>query len=415
MARKKTQLFITADELLEGYSLKAQKGEKQALKAKEYLYLRGKKLNTGNISLFIDFCRDGKRTKQYLSLYLNLEASQAIKAQNEETYRIAKTIVSEKNVELQKTENGFTLSTKNKTNLVEYILFQGDEALKKSGNPHGYYYTLQALAKHITSYSGDKTTFQQVDSKYVIGFIEYLRGANNNNYKRTGKKEKDKDVVLGANTQHNLFKKFAYVIKKAVKADILDKNPIDKIESSDLPKAHEGTREFLTIEEIKKMIATPCKNEEVKRAFLFSCLVGLRYSDVASIQWKDVEPGNNGEVFLRLQIVKTKRHETFPVSAEAVKWLPERTSDDDRIYRLPKNDHSNTQLKRWAKAAGIKKNVTFHVARHTAATLNLSLGTPIETVSKLLGHTKISTTQIYAKIIDENKKEAVDRQNGIFD
>lgn len=415
MARKKTQRFTTSDELLDGYSLKGQKVEKYAMKAKEYIYLRGKKLNAGNISLYIDFCRNGKRTKQYLGLYLNLEASQSIKAQNEDTYRIARTIMSEKNVELQKTENGFMLSTKTKTNLVKYILFQADEALKKSGNPHGLYYTLRTLSKHIAIYSGDTTTFQRIDSKYVLGFIEYLRTAKRNYYRRTGKGDKYKDSILSPNTQRNLFNNFAYVIKKAVKAYIIDKNPIDKIENSDLPKMREGLREFLTIEEIKNMIATPCKSEEVKRAFLFSCLAGLRYSDVSTIKWKDIEHGNNGDVLLRLRIIKTKRYETFPISAEAIKWLPERTSDDERVYNLSDNHSTNARLKIWAKDAGIKKTVTFHVARHTAATLNLSLGTPIETVSKLLGHTKISTTQIYAKIIDENKKKAVDRQNGIFD
>ncbi|MDR0658338.1 MAG: site-specific integrase, partial [Mediterranea sp.] len=392
MARKKA-LYITADELLEGYSLKSQKGEKQLSKAKEYVYLRGKKLNTGNISLFIDFCRDGKRIKQYLGLYLNLELSPIIKAQNEETCRIARTVVAEKNVELQRNENGFVLSNRPKTKLIDYILFQADEALKKSGNPHGYYYTLQALAKHISMYSGDNTTFQHVDDKYVLGFIEYLRTAKNGNYKRTGNKDRDKDVLLGPNTQHNLFKKFAYIIRKAVKADIIAKNPIDKLENTDLPKAHEGRREYLTIEEIKKLIATPCKYDGIKWAFLFACLVGLRYSDLASITWSDLYKGSDGCTLLRLKVVKTKRDETFPVSDEALKWLPEDTGRET-IFSLPKNDHANYHLKNWSKAAGITKNVTFHVARHTAATLNLSLGTPIETVSKLLGHTKISTTQI---------------------
>lgn len=84
-------------------------------------------------------------------------------------------------------------------------------------------------------------------------------------------------------------------------------------------------------------------------------------------------------------------------------------------FGIPKNDSANKQLARWIKTAGIIKRITFHCSRHTAATLNLSLGTPIETVSKMLGHTKISTTQIYAKIIDEKQKEAVSKQNGIFD
>ncbi|MDL2304400.1 site-specific integrase, partial [Bacteroides sp. OttesenSCG-928-D19] len=174
---------------------------------------------------------------------------------------------------------------------------------------------------------------------------------------------------------------------------------------------------YLTIDEIKKLIETDFKHDTIKRAFLFCCLVGLRYSDAASIVWGDISKDNNGDSVLRLRVKKTGREEIFPISDEAMKMLPERgtASDDDIIFILPKNANANKYIKRWVEAAGIRKRITFHCSRHTAATLNLSLGTPIETVAKLMGHTKIATTQIYAKIVDEKKKEAVSRQNGIFD
>lgn len=416
MARKKNVLYSTTDELLAGYGLKAQKEEKNSLKAKEYVYLRGKKLNSGNISLFLDVCRNGGRTKQYLGLYLNLEVDATVKGRNEESFRIAKTIAIEKNAALQKDENGFSISKVSKTNFITYILFQADEALKKSGNPHGYYYTLESLAKHIALYSGDKTSIAQVDKNFILGFIDYLKTAKNFNYKRTGT-DRDKDLTISPNTQHNLFMKFKYVLRKAVKGDIIKANPIDKLEDSDKPKEESGTREFLTIDEIKKLIVTPCKNEVLKRAFLFCCLVGLRYSDVASITWGELAKDSNGADMLRFKMQKVKRSEDAYLSAEALKWLPERgeANDEELIFPLPKNDSANKQLSRWIKKAGVSKHITFHCSRHTAATLNLSLGTPIETVSKMMGHTKIATTQIYAKIIDERRKEAVNKQNGIFD
>ena len=161
---------------------------------------------------------------------------------------------------------------------------------------------------------------------------------------------------------------------------------------------------------------TPCEDDMLKCAFIFCCLVGLRYSDVKKLVWNDLYEDNDGAIILRIRVTKTKRCEDFPISKEALKWLPERIgSGDEKIFKLPKNDNSNRKLKHWCTLAGITKNVTFHVARHTAATLNLSLGVPIETVSKLLGHTKISTTQIYAKVIDANKKAAVHKQDGVFD
>ena len=105
------------------------------------------------------------------------------------------------------------------------------------------------------------------------------------------------------------------------------------------------------------------------------------------------------------------------VSDEAMKFVPrpDDAQPPDRIFKLSKNEIVNPILSEWVKSAGITKNITFHCARHTAATLNLSLGTPIAVVSKLLGHSKIATTQIYAQIVDEAQRQAVDKQNGIFE
>ena len=114
---------------------------------------------------------------------------------------------------------------------------------------------------------------------------------------------------------------------------------------------------------------------------------------------------------------KVKRLQTVYLSDEALKWLPGRegTKDNDVIFNLPKNDSANRQLARWVKLAGITKTVTFHVGRHTAATLLLNQNVPIAAVSKFLGHTKISTTEIYAKVLNESVKKAVSVQDGLFD
>ena len=421
MARPKTVLFSTSEELLIGYGLKTDSKKRDSEhKEKEdrKVYLRGKVLSSGNVSLFLDYCNpNGKREKRYLKNILCIETSKDIKEKNKEILRQSQTIAKEADASAQRDENGFTISKKAKTNLKEYILFQADEALKKSGNPHGYYYTLIALSKHIVLYSGENTKLEDVDRKYLLDFIDYLKTAKNFNYKRTGDNDRDKDVSISPNTQHNLFAKFKYVIKKAIKAKIIASNPFDELENSKKPKEEDGTREFLIVDEIKKLIATPCRNEILKRAFLFSCLTGLRYSDVSSITWGEFRKDSNGDIYLLFKMQKVKRANSIYVSDEALKWLPEKgdAKDDDIIFNLPKNDHANKQLHRWIKEAGITKKITFHCSRHTAATLNLSLGVPIETVCRLMGHTKISTTQIYAKVLNESQKSAVSKQNGLFD
>ena len=144
--------------------------------------------------------------------------------------------------------------------------------------------------------------------------------------------------------------------------------------------------------------------------------MGIRFENVKNLKWSDIVTNSTGTVLSYKQI-KVETYETLPISDEAMKFLPIRTNKklSDKIYHLPKNETTNEVLEKWATTAKISKKITFHVSRHTAATLQLSLGTPIETVSKLLGHSKISTTQIYAKIIDKNKEAAVNLQNGIFD
>lgn len=418
MGRIKTVLFTTTEALLEGYGLKPTKtlGESEGRQIR-YVSLRGKKLASGNVSLYLNRQENGKQIKRYLDRsILCIETDADVKMRNKETIRQARVIADEADAAVQKEINGFSITKKATVNLISYILYQADEALKKSGNKHGYYYTLQSLAKHISLYSGERTTLAQVDKAYLLGFISYLKSAKNINFKRTGT-VRDKEVLLTQNTQHNLFMKFKYVLRKAVREDVIAVNPADKLENSEKPQEEEGTREFLTVDEIKKLIVTPCKNMTLKKAFLFCCLVGLRYSDISSITWGELVKDSDGANLLRFRMKKVKRGENAYISDEAMKWLPERgnAADSDIIYPLPKNDSANKQLARWIKAAGIIKRITFHCSRHTAATLNLSLGTSIETVSKMMGHTKISTTQIYAKIIDVKRKEAVNRQNGLFD
>lgn len=416
MGRAKLVLFKSADELIEGYGLKpvVTNGHGSTMQAR-LVSLRGKKLSSGNVSLYLNRQENGKQVKRYLDKsILSIETDTSVKVRNQETVKLARVIADEADMAAQKEADGFTIAKPTDENLIAYILLQADEALKKSGNKHGYYYTLQALAKHITLYSGKNTKMRQVDKNYILGFISYLKTAKNFNYKRTGT-SRDKDVYISQNTQHNLFMKLKYVLKIAVKADVITVNPVDKLEKSDKPEEKDGVREYLTIEDVKKLIVTECKNDTIKRAFLFCCLVGLKYSDVATITWEELEKHSNGEVWLRFKRKEGKRKEIIPISNEALKWLPERGCDSDVIFLLPKNDNANRQLKRWVTSAGIEKEVTFHVARHTTAILNISLGIPIETISKLMGHTKIATTKIYSKLFAEKKKEAVGRQNGIFD
>lgn len=167
-------------------------------------------------------------------------------------------------------------------------------------------------------------------------------------------------------------------------------------------------REYLTIDELNTLAATPCDRPIMKRASLFSALTGMRHSDIQKLKWKEIiKDGEHYRILFTQQ--KTKGVQYMPISDQAYQLCGERGEPDRLVFEgLQDPSWINKPLERWIKAAGITKHITFHCFRHTYSTLQLTNGTDIYTVSKMLGHTKVTTTQIYAKIVDEKKEQAAD-------
>ena len=173
--------------------------------------------------------------------------------------------------------------------------------------------------------------------------------------------------------------------------------------------ADNPAREYLTIEELSKLAKTDCKYEILKKAFLFCCLSGLRWSDAQSLLWSDVrDEDGKSKLFFKQQ--KTQKREYHPISKQARELLGKREGREDRVFiGLKYSAWHNSALKNWVYKAGIDKDITFHCSRHTYAILLLSMGTDIFTVSKMLGHKNLKTTEIYAKILDTKKEEAAEK------
>ncbi len=196
-------------------------------------------------------------------------------------------------------------------------------------------------------------------------------------------------------------------LHEAFKEGIIQRNPADLIEGV---KPGEPQREFLTLDELQDLANTECELPIMKKAFLFSALTGLRWSDIQKLTWSEVQHSKEIGNYIRFRQKKTKGAETLPISEQALQLLGKRTSPADRVFvGLKYSAWHNLKLQQWVMKAKITKSISFHCARHTYATLQLTLGTDIYTVSKLLGHKDLKTTQIYAKIIDEKKKEAANR------
>ena len=168
----------------------------------------------------------------------------------------------------------------------------------------------------------------------------------------------------------------------------------------------EKQRVALNIEEVNQLVATPCQSDVLKRAFLFSVLTGMRHCDIKSLRWGQIEQVENGYRIGFTQ-KKTSVPEYLPISEQALALCGDRKSDNRLVCEgLQDPSWINRPLALWVKQAGITKHITFHCARHTFATLQITNGTDIYTVSKMLGHTNVRTTQIYAKVVDEKKEQA---------
>lgn len=378
---------------------------KKTIKAKEPVRIRFKELKNGNKSIYLDIYRDGKRTYEFLKLYIVPELDPASRALNEHNLALANKVKADRIIQLTNNEKGVTNSMlHSRMKLLDLIdLYKKwiDDNGKSMG-PSAF----SGLKKALTQFRGDGITLKQADKDYCIAFTNFLR----NEYKSRTKRP------LAINTIASLTASLSATFNWAVRNDYLRENPFDRISSNDRVYHVESQRHYLEIDELRRLIATDCPTREsVKQAFLFSCYCGLRTSDIRALRWGQIH--KDGEQW-RVSVVmkKTDTPIYLPLSSQAMKWLPDRgdAGDDDKVFSLPTTSRVSIILGNWAKAAGVKKEITFHVSRHTFATLMLTLDVDLYTTSKLLGHKNIATTQIYAKIIDQKKDDAVNRVDEIF-
>ncbi len=353
-----------------------------------------KRTKGSRIRLYLDYYNEGDRKTESLKLFLISNPRTPIeRTHNKKTLELAQTIQAQRQIELQNGEYGFRDKEKQKGSLIVYMRMLADKRKDSSGN----YGNWDSMIKHLESFSTTDTPFSKLDRNYVQNFKDYL-----------DKKSRTKsNTVLSQNSKYSYFNKFRAGLKQAVKDGIIQHNPAESVEGF---KQGEPEREFLTLEELKAVSKAECDIEQLKTAFLFSCLSGLRWSDINKMLWSEVQHSDEMGYYIRFRQKKTKGLETQPISDQAYDLLGERQDKDERVFKgLRYSAWHNTKLQQWVMRAGITKTITFHCSRHTYATLQLTMGTDIYTVSKLLGHKELKTTQIYAKVIDEKKKEAANR------
>ena len=375
---------------------------KKTLKAKEPIKLRSRVIANGNRTLYLDKYVKGVREYEYLRLYLVPVIDDASKFANENTLKAANAIKAQRLLELTNGIGGInTNNTKGKVLLTDWCDVVAEQKKKKGYTEETRLHYVSAK-RHVDKFIGNrKIRLCDVDKHFILEFIKYLSTARS--LKNTINSQQ-----LGKRSALLYFQTLTTILNEAKRQGYITNNPVEYISVDDkkpiMGKAK--PREYLTIDEVKKLKNAVCTNNDTLKAFMFSCFTGLRYSDIRALKWSDIVDTDTGkEIVITMQ--KTKEVVYVPLSTVAENWLPTKKSNNDMVFCLPYKSSIDRRLKIFAASVGITKNISFHTARHTFATMCLTSGADIYTTSKLLGHTNIKTTQIYADIINQKKVDAV--------
>ena len=357
------------------------------------VFLRQRKLNSGKITLYLDYyppLRDpvtqDRVFRDYLGIYLVDNPKFAIeKEANKEKLRQANAIRSERELAIIRGQFDFLDKHKQKMDFLAYFRNKLESKDQK----------WIRVYDHFKNYCHGKCLMSDITVPFCEGFREYLLKA---------KHLKNESMDLSQNSAAGYWSTFRGCLKIAYHEKMLKENVNDFLESI---SGTSSRREYLTLEEVRQLANTPCDVPDLKNASLFSCLTGLRISDILALDWSNIVKAQDGGWGIRIRTEKTDTEATLPLTDEAYKLCGKRSTGP--VFKNLKRYNTHAPLKEWVEAAGITKHITFHCFRHTFATLQVNEGTDIYTVSHLLTHANVGTTQIYADIVDKSMRDAVER------
>lgn len=375
--------------------------------------LGAKVLSDGRESLFLDFYlgydmavsnKTGKEYKrvnnkrEYLSLYLwQAPRTPMERQQNKETLEVAKRLRFERGQQLLESAEGYRLKKDRDINFLDWM-WSYYEAYTKADKRHikrAYTVFIDFLtATPEYARFAKRIKPEQITKAMIVAFTEYLQG---------------RFVGEGA---HTLYARFKKIIKAAVEAEAMRKNPTTgvsiKIDNGALKK------DVLSVDEVQKMIATHYtgENPDIRRAFIFSCYCGLRWCDVKDLTFANVDFSNR---LLKFEQAKTKGHSAasavvIPLNDGLLALIGQPSTEgkrDEVIFPLPSHTMCLKALRHWVKRAEIDKHITWHCARHSFAVNILNNGANIKTVASLLGHSGLKHTEKYTRAVDSLKQEAI--------
>lgn len=385
-----------------------------ARKIKEPVTLRRRNLRNGNVSLYLDIYIGGKRSYEYLRLYLIPERTRQDREQNKRTLDLA---LARKTRRLMEVQDG-TFGSSSKDSDLLFLDYMRELGNSKNALATRKLWDVTVLClSEMPRISGLRLVDMKAD--VILRIRDWLlNDAVNRTYKAVNDGDSSGDEKCGApkllsrNTAWLYFSKVKCALNTAYRNGLLDFNDSAKVEGI---RKQDPEKSYLTLDELRTLWKCDRVDGRLRDGFVFSCLTGLRFSDVVSVRFDSVEDVN-GRKRLRFRQTKTRGQEYLYLSRQAVEIVDKQVDQGDGLIfgSLGNSCTINRKLRRWTKAAGIEKHISFHTGRHTFAVLMLEQGVDIYTVSKLMGHTDVKTTQVYARIVDRRRLDAVDSIPEIF-
>lgn len=346
-------------------------------------------LLTRNYGSYID--ESGKRVKKRKrqSLDLFIYATPKDKAQrdyNKKTLELAERIQAQAIVDLANNKYHFEDEAKQQQSFMDYMQQIIEEKRKTDGKSNVSIW--ESVLIHLQRFSdGHQLSFANFDTTLLQDFRIYLTTTA---VTKSGKK-------LSSNTASTYFNKVRAALNQAFHEGIIRRNPVNEVKSI---RPEQNKREYLLEDELKAAYQAECRYDVLKRAFLFGCTTGLRWSDIQKLKWQDVFL-SDGVNRITFNHKKSRKLQYLDLPKDAIKLMGEPEAPETRVFKgLKYSTYTNVAILQWMLRAGITKHITFHCARHTFAVRLLTNGADIYTVSKLLGHSELKTTQIYADIIE---------------
>lgn len=339
----------------------------------------------GSTSLYLDIWHDGKRSYEFLThLKLSKVSSPLDRQKNKENFQLAKKIEIKRAQDLASGTYDMASETGKKTLVAEWMQSYINKYKKKDvRNMQG---ALNRFKDFLIEEKLQGLTFGKLTEVIISDFQDYL---------------KTKSEGEGAASYFNRFKK---MVKQAFRQKLILSNPAAEVKTK---QGKARKKDFLTLDEIKLLASKPCESEYVKKGFLFSCMTGLRWCDVKTLTWDQIDLK---EKTLSKPQDKTDEDLAINLNETAIKLLPS-ANGSEFVFDLPTANGANKTVKAWVKRAGIQKKITWHNARHSYGTNLVFYGTDLLTTSKLMGHTTTKHTERYAKIVKELKERATDKLN----